>query len=284
MTKTIEEIADIVEFHTWATRGIATVSALKNQLEASLSAEEKDRAETMAQNVLDEFQNRQKTLGSAYPFVTDGYKLEVSHPEPSRTAYIFCLGLSVLPATQIENEQRCLQFETLVMVAAKSFFGGEGLRIGAPWRSEDVPEYGNLLDKVTELIPNLGEKLRTTAPDGGDAGWDVLIVKNFRDNMIPRFIAMGNCATGRTDWKRKGLETQPTLFWSYFQSDHRSVFIVFFAVPFTMDEEARLRKLSTTSMTFDRFRICEHAPVSPVEGAVDWLEGQRQNALEIPLN
>ena len=183
-----------------------------------------------------------------------------------------------------QNEQRALQFESVVMDAASRFFGGRALRIGAPWKSDEIPDYASLLDRVIDLIPNLGEKLRVAAPDGGDAGWDVLIVKNFCDNLIPRFIALGNCATGRTDWKRKGMETQPTLFWSYFQSDHRSVFITFFAVPFTMDEDARLRKLSSTALTLDRFRICEHAPKIPIPEIAVWIEGQRQHALEVPLN
>src|SRR5260370_36921413 len=128
------------------------------------------------------------------------------------------------------------------MNAAKNFFGGEALRIGAPWRLSEIPDYATLLDRVIELIPNLGKKLISTAPDGGDAGWDVLVVKNFRDNTVPRLIALGNCATGRRDWKRKGMETQPTLFWSYFQGQRLSVFVTFFAVPFTMDHDARLRK------------------------------------------
>ena len=70
------------------------------------------------------------------------------------------------------------------MNAAKKIFGGDGLRIGAAWRSTEVPDYGTLLDKVIELIPNLGGKLKTDTPKGGDAGWDILVVKNFCDNRI----------------------------------------------------------------------------------------------------
>jgi hypothetical protein len=282
--KNIEEFADIIEFQAWASARPATQSAIEEQLESALAEEDKPQKEIIAQNVLDEFQNRQKMLGAAYPFKSDGSKLELDHAEPATTTYLFCLGLSLLPASEIENEQRALQFESVVTNAASSFFGGQGLRIGAPWKCAEVPDYATLLDKVIELIPNLGEKLKVVAPDGGDAGWDVLIVKNFCDNLIPRFVALGNCATGRTDWKRKGMETQPTLFWTYFQGDHRSVFITFFAVPFTMDEDARLRKLSPTALTFDRFRICEYAPNTPMPEIAEWLEKQKQHALELPLN
>lgn len=282
--KPVEEIADIVELQAWAANKPATLSALGENLKSAFSDDDKAEAEEKAQNVLDEFMNRKQMLGAAYPFTTDGFKLELNHDNPASTTYLFCLGLSLLPASEIEVDQRCRQFETVVMNAAANIFGGQALRIGAPWRSEQIPDYGTLLDKVIDLIPNLGEKLKTAAPAGGDAGWDVLVVKNFCDGRIPRFVALGNCATGRTDWKRKGLETQPDYFWSFFQGDHRSVSITFLAVPFTMNDDARLRKLSSTCLTLDRFRICEHAPETAVPETAAWMEGQRSNALKVPLN
>jgi hypothetical protein len=257
---------------------------LVERLESALDENDMPQTGEIAQQVMDEFLTRQTLLEEAYPFTTDGSKLELSHPSPASTTYLFCLGLSLLPPSEIHNEQRALQFESVVMNAAQSFFGGQALRIGAPWKCAEIPDYATLLDRVIELIPNLGEKLETTAPEGGDAGWDVLIVKNFRDNMFPRFIVLGNCASGRTDWLKKGLETQPAFFWSFFQSEHRSVLIKFLAVPFVMTEEERLRKLSDTDLTLDRFRICEHAPTTPLAATAEWLEGQRGQALQIPIN
>lgn len=280
--RSITDIADVVELKTWAKGESVTMSALKEELEAALSEEDASRAEAIAQNVMDEFQCRRILLPDAYPFSCDGYKIQVDHAEPDRTTYLFCLALSQLPAADIENDQRSVQFETIVMGAAKKFFGGSALRIGAPWHSEETPDYGALLDKVIELIPNLGVKLRVAAPGGGDAGWDVLIVKSFRDDLYPRLIALGNCATGRYDWKRKGMEVQPGLFWSYFNHDHRSVFLTFFAVPFPMDEDARLRKLSASNLTLDRFRICEYAPTATEEIA-QWLQAKRDTALAVAL-
>jgi len=60
--------------------------------------------------------------------------------------------------------------------------------------------------------------------------------------------------------------------------------MTFFAVPFTMNEDARLRKLSPTCLTLDRFRICEHAPTTPMPETAEWLNEHRQEALEIALN
>jgi len=280
--KNIEDIADIVELQTWASGKPASVSSIKDELEAVLDNDSEQDPEDLAQNIIDEFVARQRLLGEAYPFACDGNKLDVDHQAPQNTTYLFCLALSHLPASEIENEQRAQQFETIVKDAATKFFGGVGLRIGAPWRTSEIPSYADLLDKVIDLIPNLGGRLTDTAPGGGDAGWDVIIVKSFKDELYPRFIALGNCATGRHDWKRKGMEVQPTLWWSFFRHDHRSVHIVFFAVPFLMDEDARLRKLSSTSLTFDRFRICEFAPNSVADAAA-WVTEQRANAMNLAL-
>jgi len=184
--KPIEEMADIIELQAWAGNRSVTLSGLKEELESALDSDDKEEAAVKAQNLLDTFSSRKQLLGSAYPFETDGYRLEVSPGDPSHTTYIFCLALSLLPPSRIQHENRCIQFETVVMNAAKGFFGGEALRIGAPWATHDITEYGMLLDKVIDMIPDLGDKLQEVAPEGGDAGWDVLIVKNFSDNLFPR--------------------------------------------------------------------------------------------------
>jgi hypothetical protein len=83
---------------------------------------------------------------------------------------------------------------------------------------------------------------------------------------------------------KKGMETAPVYFFnSSFTGEHRSVLITFFAVPFVMDDDARKRKLYDQTITFDRFRICEHAPLSPADVA-GWLEAARPAALSVPFN
>lgn len=280
--KAIEDIADLIELRVWAGGQSIPISSVKEELESGLADVVNETPEELAQNIFDELVARESLLGDAYPFSCDGYKLALKTAEAQSSTYLFCIALSHLPAVEIENEQRALQFETVVKEAAARFFGGNGLRIGAPWRAVDVEQYSDLLDKVIALVPELGQRLRDTAPGGGDAGWDILIVKSFRDNRFPRFVALGNCATGRRDWKRKGMEVQPTLWWSYFSHDHWSVQVTFFAVPFQMDDDSRLRKLSATNMTFDRIRICELAPESVPEAAT-WLAGQRENAMNLSL-
>lgn len=280
----IGKIADVIEFRVWASGKPYTFSSIKEELQSAMGDDEEDAPENCAQLVMDEIQARQMLLSDAYPFDCDGYKVEFSPPALGTSTYVFCLGLSLLPAEQISNVQRETQFETIAMNAAKAFFGGEELRIGTPWKTAEVTTYKELLDKVTALIPNLGPCSREAAPDGGDCGWDVLIVKGFKDNNFPRLIILGNCATGRTDWMKKGMETAPHYFFeSSFTSSHKSVLITFFAVPFVLDDEMRKRKLYGQTITFDRFRICENSPISPVD-VKPWLESMRAEALNIPLN
>ena len=281
--KGIAAIADAVELRIWASERKLpyTLSELQDDLKAALDPE--DYFEELPQNILDEIQLRQRILGVSYPFVCDGHTVRLNGDDPTGATYIFCLGLSLLPAKLIEQDQRCIQFETIAMKAASGFFGGAPLRIGAPWKNENTPEYGVLLDRIVALIPELGEKIREAAPDGGDGGWDVLVVKNFADRKIPRFIALGNCATGLTNWKRKGKETEPDYIWTFFAHDPRSMVVTFFAVPFIMDDDTRLRKTSPSNLTFDRFRICEYAPTSS-QDVVGWLEANKAAALDVPFN
>ena len=277
--KEIAEIADVVEFRAWAKAEPYQSALLKQDLKAAVDKE--DYTDELVEEVLDEFEERQRILGNAYPFNFDGDVLSIRGN--NRSTYLFCLGLSLLPPALVNQEQRCEQFETVAMRAAAGFFGGNAMRVGAPWRSALIPDYATLLDRVVDLIPDLGKRLRDAAPDGGDAGWDVLLVKSFKDERFPRFIALGNCATGRTDWKRKGREREPGFFWSFFEHVHRSTFVTFFAVPFIMNDEWRLSKSSESTITFDRYRVCEQAPESSDESG-DWLGSVRDAALAVPIN
>ena len=274
-------IADVVEFRVWASAKPCTIGDLKEELEAIMSESDGDPG-VLAQNVMDEIQQRQILHEHGYPFHSDGYKIEMKTGTDSRTTYLFCLGLSLLPATKITLAQRTTQFETIAKIAAQSFFGGSALRIGVPLEGE-FTSYAMLLKKISELLPNLGPPDLENAPESGDCGWDVLVVKSFRDGEAPRMIVLGNCATGRTDWLTKALETAPSyLFDRNFSNAHRSVVLSFFAIPFIMDEDARLRKNYGNVLAFDRFRICEHAPTAS-EDVAEWLETTREAALAIAL-
>jgi hypothetical protein len=119
--KETPEIADVVEFRTWASGEPCTFSSLKEELEAVRAEDEEESAEKIAQDVMDEIQARHLVLRDAYPFECDGYKVQLNAPAAAASTYIFCLGLTLLPPEQISNAQRSVQFETVAMNAAKAF-------------------------------------------------------------------------------------------------------------------------------------------------------------------
>jgi hypothetical protein len=292
--KSIPEMADVVEMWIWGDGVPMTIGALKDHIEASVEETELDSidqddaenewAEDMAQEIMDEIAGRRALLGERYPFAVEGYRVLLREADPANSPYLFCAALSTFPSAEIENQQRELQFENLAMSAAGNFFNGQTLRIGASWRTEAINTYEDLLEKVRELIPYLGESNGTANPGGGDAGWDFIVVKGFRDRVFPHLVAFGNCATGRSNWLSKGVEAQIGLFFSYFEGDglSRSTILELFAVPFGMDEKDILRKHGPRTITFDRYRICENATDIEADAGL-WLAENTQTASSISL-
>jgi hypothetical protein len=275
------DIADVVELRTWANDQPYSISALKEDLEAVLEDKEMENAERYAREVFEEISSRAQILGPSYPFAFDGIKL-TPNALKTNSSYLFCLGLNFFE--KIPLRIRSVEFEGLVKVAAEKYFRGEAVRIGAPWTTGTITDYGVLLGMVSNLIPDLGLPLRSKAPYGGDAGWDVVVVNNFGDRRFSRIIALGNCATGRTDWRKKGMEAQPTFFWSFFAKPPQpyNACLTFIAVPFLMTDEDKMRKTAETCVTFDRIRICELA-ASTSRAAMRWLEKHRPAALGVSL-
>lgn len=277
----ISLIADIVELRAWATDGPYSLSDLKEELESVLSDEEVEEAETLAYQIFEEFDRRQQLAVDGYPFSVGGFAI-TPNERKHNSSYLFCLGL--VHFESIPSQLRTVEFESIVKGAAESYFCGTGIRIGAPWRTELVTEYRQLLEAVVELIPDLGAPSVEVAPAGGDGGWDILVVKNFADKKYSRTIALGNCATGRTDWEQKGQETAPNAFWEFFLRTpvDKNVCVTFVAVPFLMTDQDRTRKTWPQSISFDRLRICEHHPTAS-ETVMQWLLEHRPEALDMAL-
>ncbi len=278
---TISEIADAVELRTWANDKSYSIGALKEDLEAILPGDGSKKPEDYAREVFEEMIDRARLLAAAYPFDLDGVTLTPNELKLN-SSYLFCLGLNFFE--NIPLRIRSPEFEALVRKAAEKYFRGEAIRIGAPWKTGTITDYKTLLKMVSNLIPDLGPPTREKAPDGGDAGWDVVVVNNFADHKFSRIIALGNCATGKTDWRKKGMEAQDTFFWSFFTKEpqNTNTCLTFVAVPFLMTDEEKLRKTARTCITFDRIRICEQAPLTST-CSMRWLEGHRADALDIPL-
>lgn len=278
MSKTFR-VADRVELYVWGNAEPYTLSSLKEVLEAAGTS--KKRAYQRAVAAFEEFERRERILGAGYPFELGDEAIRLKMPGAA-SPYLYCLALSGLQHEDIEEDMRAEMFELLAMRAAENFFGGEGIRIGAPWKNTETPEYADLLLRVAGLIRELGPPVVNAAPDGGDGGWDVIVVKNFADDEKPRFIAIGNCASGKSNWRSKWKETAATYFWGFFTHQPVSACIEFFAIPFVIDDEMRKRKCDMRTVTFDRLRIAEHA--AALDGrSQEWLQKVRSKAADVAL-
>lgn len=279
-----QEVADIFELFVWAADQSFTQSALQEELESGWAdATDNQGPEDLAREVFEILQSRAQILGGAYPFVCDGNRLAPEDNRKINSSYLFCLGLRYF-GSDVDLNLRTREFEAVVKTAAESYFGGKAVRIGAPWATQEITDYKTLLGLVSDLLPELGPPTREQAPGGGDAGWDIVLVKNFADGRFSRIIALGNCATGIRNWKNKGAETAPRLFWSFFTKNPlgENPCLTFLAIPFVMTDEDKYAKAYHDCITFDRLRVCEHAPDASMP-VMNWLEEHRDAALEMSL-
>src|ERR1700722_2331189 len=141
----LASVADVVELHTWASKQSYSASTLEEELQAALPEPDKESAEAAARQVFEELGSRARLLPTAYPFTFDGATLAPNEMSKA-SSYLFCLGLSVFD--DIDLNLRTREFETVVKEAAERYFGGKGIRIGAPWVTDEISSYEDLLQKV----------------------------------------------------------------------------------------------------------------------------------------
>ncbi|MFN0141446.1 MAG: hypothetical protein ACKVQW_15330 [Pyrinomonadaceae bacterium] len=278
----ILRITDIVELHTWANDAAYSISSLKEDLEAILPDDTaSEEAEAYSNQVFEELEQRRGLLGESYPFDVDGNTIVPNHLK-TNSSYLFCLGLSHL--TDIPNNMRDVEFESLAKSASEIYFRGTAVRIGAPWKTGEIQSYPDLLQLVTDMIPDLGPPKRDAAPYGGDGGWDVVVVNNFPDRAFSRIIALGNCATGRQNWHTKGNDTEPSYFWDGFTHgpERKNICFRFLAAPFHATDDQRHRKQGSSCILFDRPRLCSLVSTTS-DVVMNWLHAESDKALELAL-
>ena len=276
------EIADAVELRAWATDLAYSITSLKEELEAVLPQDDEgETAERYANEVFEELEDRQRLLNASYPFNVDGNTIEPNELK-TNSSYLFCLGLTFFGDVPLDIRTR--EFESLAKSAAEIYFRGTSVRIGAPWKTGEIVSYPDLLQLVCDAIPDLGRPVRVVAPGAGDGGWDIVVVNNFPDRGFSRIIALGNCATGRTNWHTKGNETEAVYFWDSFAHppERKNVCLRFLAIPFQATDDQKHRKQSDDCILFDRPRLCGLASTAS-QRAMEWLRSHVAEALEVAL-
>lgn len=278
------DLADRAELRAWATRWPVTLSAAKEEAETEdedPGLEEKSLFFQRGNDALDEAEWRARTLGDLYPFILGEESLRYREETPAASTYLFCLALSVLPSGLIDEAMRSPEFELVALEAARSYFGAEAVYTGAKWHGQGFDTYGDVLRAVRRLAFEVGEPQMENAELGGDGGWDIFAARPFRDAHWPRMIAMGNCATSKTDWTRKGDDKSLRSFWTTrFQFTPSCPTLKFLSVPFVCDDLTRLETVGDDRVFFDRMRLSEWAPeASPA--VAGWLAACRPQAADI---
>lgn len=256
--KAVAELADQLECLVLANREGVSKSTLRESLESAYSGvepwdSEDDTYEDNAELVFQEIELRRRLLGEKYPFTLRNQNVVHLDEVEKGLAYLLCLGLSVLPPEQIDNDTRTRFFESTVLSSLSTWVGGKGVRVGFP---QDEP-YEDCLKLVAGMVAGIGDFARDARPGGsGDAGWDVIHCVGFPDRRVPELLFMVNCATGRRDYIAKGQESGPVLFWDSFDyQPSGSVLVQALAVPFVMSYDELRRKVGNSNIIFDRFRV-----------------------------
>src|ERR1700679_138238 len=139
--KRLDDVADIIELQGWAADQPYSESSLQEDLEAGWPDDDDMGPETLAREIFEVLTTRASVLADAYPFSCDG---AVLRPRPVRkddSSYLFCLGLNHF-ASDVDLDLRTREFEDIVKSAAENYFGGEAVRIGAPWATGEITDYG----------------------------------------------------------------------------------------------------------------------------------------------
>jgi hypothetical protein len=259
------------------------------------------------QSVLDEFEYRERILGTSYPFKIDWKKTTVSTDMESavdntgKLVYLCCLLGSCLRRHRFERSQSVALakrqlpnvFQVCACLAAGGFTLGEVVSFGFP-----RPESSGFLSALGSAYQRfkIGSVIHAVPPgvtsDTKDGGIDIIAWLDHPDTMPSKFYVLGQCASG-TDWKNKSVVESArsfhTIWFSRLPAWHftPAMFIPFFSHD-ELDEQldtAFLEQIKgflwsqelTLGIIFDRGRMScfaercmEHGDM--LGGAVDGLD------------
>ncbi len=245
-----------------------------------------DDSERIAESAFEVIERRDRACGGAYPFhlSEDGSTIDPKD-DATLAPYSFLLLLSVFGLKAgPEGSYPERTFEDLCAVAAATYLGGpngtaEGLSFGFPRRYEAKGFGPALLDLNRQLgVGNLkpGVEVEKLSKSEKDGGIDVIAWQHFPDREPGQLIAFGQCAVGKTDWRKKASTLNPGSFcrkWLAFglPSDPLPMYFIPFDPP--RGEKWFHLAADVRGMVFDRQRIAyllQDPNDDPGQGAGAW--------------
>ena len=248
ITESIGELADYVELRALRTGdrvGIGDISSalqiiddrgdLAEATESKISndsTEHDSQIERLLSDLFFELERRQKAAGGHYPFdVIDAGRALMFRQQDQFTyghvAYLYGLLASeaafgkILPRDFFTAEDRKVipdLMQILGTIAAAGFVGGSSMSFGHP--RPKLSKFTAALKQLVEQKVREGKLSLHPKPGSArmakDAGIDIVAWRHFPDGFPGKVLLFGQCATGKSDWERKGIRQYLNAFFNDF--------------------------------------------------------------------
>lgn len=279
----LEVVADWIELSALSAEGRISFATVVDALKDSGIYERDHFAWEFVDLVIAEFNRRQISIGTGYPFAIDSRGITCTGSVSDNADYAFCVISSVGPA--YEKFRRSANAGDGISVRGRLFeeLAAECMAAVLPswdvkltgWHSSAAAGLPSLVHTVSGMlgVPTNARGIAVNAKRK-DAGLDVLCLHQALDNRGHRASVFLACATGVTDWK--GKRKEPDLEVWNAVLDIWSKPMPGFAVPFALsgqefDETVCLNK----GMVLDRLRLLARRDSSRA-----WLSSSTSTKLE----
>lgn len=221
-----------------------------------------DQRLAAADDVLDEFTNRQQILGGLYPFdvAVRGASWSIQPSEPAaedeteiaRLCYKFCLLTSAIRDKRIKGKavpvleaSMPVHFQALSTESAAEVIGGVSFSFG--WPRPDASAFRPALSQLHQQLmlgaPLTFEPLWSSGKEK-DAGVDVVAWREFDDAQPGKLILFGQVASGN-DWTTKSIKNDTPGFFSWYSERPTEHHIPAIFIPFPQHHECKGKKFES---------------------------------------
>jgi hypothetical protein len=275
------ELADWLELMALSSRdrnaSKGDLSSLLKRAGVFQPANEPQAVEALCLATFAELDSRLKAAAGSYPFQVALPLIKARAKAFERyPSYIFCLCLSAwrwINPTERPSNARQL-FEDLSCFAAKTFFGGEVLRLASP-RGPELKEFPKAIQALCQLVGEGGGYRKGQPPKATkDDTLDVVAWRHFPDGRYGKLVLLGQCASGK-DWLDKRSELQPEDFMDMWMSQRfTSRCIKAFFIPHRLDEKRWEDTTRKGGIPFDRCRVAywaqQYRPLPKRQEFIAW--------------
>ena len=270
--------ADFLELSAFfADVGVVPTSELSNAVDIGAAEDHSDVDEEMREggeqivsNAVLRLENRQRVLGSAYPFQLDDsgdiLTCTLNSGSIAQAAYILSLVLShlrsispVLDSSELHPDdsettklRRYFQYFATTALAAE--IRGDAWSFGFP-----RPDHSNFISKLDDIWRKLRDG--SVAPQTGapaqpkDDAIDVFAARPHPDRLPGFLLAAAQVATGK-DWKQKSLRGHLGVFRQrWFMPQPATDFICYMIIPFARPDDAFTDDVRVVGNVLHRLRL-----------------------------